>query len=146
MTRRPGAVLRVSRMRACVPRDRFDKLARQRSDPAHALQEIQDHALAGKNHARIVPDHRDRLPFVQPHSVKNLRMGRDFVVRGDRTIERGVYIEDASDASDAGQNAILLGQDRCRRPLVGIDAGVAGRIARRPVFEQRVLENRRKPS
>ena len=45
-------------------------------------------------------------------------------------------------ATDAGQNAILLGQNRARRALVGIDAGVAGRIPRGPVFEQRVLQDR----
>src|SRR5580658_700324 len=65
-----------------------------------------------------------------------------FVVRSDCTVERGVDIEDAPHAADAGQNAILLGENGGRSPLVGIDAGVAGGIARGPVFEQRVLQNR----
>ena len=89
-----------------------------------------------------MPDHRDRLAFVQPHAVEDFGMRGDFVVRSHGAVERGVDIEDAAHAADAGQNAILLGQDGGRRPLIGIDAGVAGRIARGPVFEQRVLQNR----
>ena len=120
----------------------FHELAGQGGDAAHALQKIQDHALAGKNHARIVPDDRDRLSRVQAHAVENFGMRGDFVVRSDSAVERGVNIENARHAADAGENAILLGEDGRRRALVGIDAGVAGRIARGPVFEQRVLEDR----
>ncbi len=122
--------------------DRIHKLARQGGDSAHALQKIQDHALARKNHSRIVPDHRDRLALVQPHAIENFGMRGHFVVRSHRAVERRIDIENARHAADARQNAFLLGENRRRRPLVGIDAGIAGRIARRPVFEQRVLDNR----
>ena len=83
---------------------------------------------------------------MQPHTVKNLRMRRDLIMRRDRAIEHGVDVENSRNASDARQNAILLSQDRRRSALVGIDAGITRRIARSPVFEQRILNNRRKPS
>jgi hypothetical protein len=63
-------------------------------------------------------------------------------MRSHSAVERGVDIENAADAADAGQNALLLGKNGGRRALVGINAGVAGRVARGPVFEQRVLKNR----
>ena len=96
--RRGFAGIENSRLGA---RDGIHKLAGQRGDPAHALQEIQNHALAGKNHARVVPDDRDRLPFVQAHSIENLGMGGDFVVGCHRAIERRVNIENARNATDS---------------------------------------------
>src|SRR5579862_8403739 len=68
-------------------------------------------------------------------------MRGDFIVRGHRAVEGGVHVENARYASDSGKNAFLLRYDGRRRALVGIDAGIAGRIARSPVFQQRVLEN-----
>ncbi len=132
-----------ARLRA---RDCFHELASQGRNPAHALQKIKNHALAGKNHPRIMADHRDGLSLVQPNAIENLRMRSDFIVRRDSPIERGVHIENARHAADPGQNAILLGDDRRRRSLVRVNAGVAGGIPRRPVFEQRILQNRRQPS
>jgi len=128
-----------SRFRA---RDSVHELPREGSDSAHALYKVQDHALARKNHARIMTDHRDRLSFVQPYTVKDLGMRGHFVVRSHGAIERGVDIEDARYTTDASQNAIFFGEDGGRRALVGIDAGIAGGIARGPVFEQRVLQDR----
>ena len=123
-------------------RDGFHKLAGHGGDPAHALQEIQDDALAGKNHPRIVLDHRHRLPRAQAHAVENFRMRRDFVMRSDRPVERGINVQNPRHAADPGQNALLLGNNRRRRPLIRIDASIARRIARRPILEQRVLQNR----
>ena len=42
----------------------IDKLARDRGDAAHALQEIEDHAFAGEQHARVVANDSYRLIFV----------------------------------------------------------------------------------
>src|SRR5277367_6710111 len=74
--------------------DGVDKLARQRGDAAHALQEVQDHALTRKNHTRIVADYRDRLTFVQANAVENFGMRRPLVMRSDGAVESGVDIED----------------------------------------------------
>src|SRR5437763_2904091 len=68
-------------------------------------------------------------------------MAGDFVMRNHGAIERAIHVENASDCSKTSQNAVLLGKDRSRRALAGINAGVAGRIARGPVLEQRVLNN-----
>ena len=119
----------------------FHELASQRRNPAHALQKVEDDAFTGKNHPRVVADHRDRLSLVQAHPVENLGMRRHLVVGGNGTVERGIHIENARHAPDAGQNAVLLGHDRRGRPLVGVDAGIAGGIARRPIFDQRVFQH-----
>ena len=87
-------------------------------------------------------DDGDGLSGVQAHAVENFRMRGDFVVSGDGAVERGVHIENARHAADSGEDAILLGHDRRGGALVGVDAGVAGGIARCPVFEQRVLQDR----
>src|SRR5580693_8843214 len=80
-----------TRVENACPRtgDCLYELARKSRDPAHALQEIQDHALAGENHARVVTDHRNRLPGPQPHAIENFRMRCDLVVRSDGSVESG---------------------------------------------------------
>jgi len=121
--------------------DGLDKLAGQGCDSTHALQEIQNDALAGKNDAGIVLDHSNRLPFMEANAIEDLRMRGDFVVRRYGAIERGVDIENARHAADSRENAILLSENGGRGALVGIDAGVAGGITRGPVFEQRILDD-----
>ena len=121
---------------------RIHKLASGGRDSGHALQKIQDHPLTRQNHPRVMLDDRDLLPRVHPNAIKNRRMAGHLVMRNDRSVERRIDVENSRNASQAGKNAVLLG-DNCRRSaLVGIDAGVAGRIARRPIFVQRVLKNR----
>ena len=115
------------------------KLASQRGDAAHALHEVEDHTLARKNHASIVADDSSRLPGMHAHAIENFRMADDVVVRNDRAVECGIHIQNAVDQTDTGQNAILLDEKTRTRQLTGTDASVAGGIARRPVFEQRVL-------
>ena len=123
--------------------NRVHKFARQGSDSAQPLQEVQNHALAGKNDARVVADHRNRLAVVQANAVENLRMAGDFVVRSDGSIEHRINIQNARHAADSGENAILLGDDGSGRALAGIDAGIAGRVAGGAIFQQRVLDNGR---
>src|SRR5207245_2823500 len=86
-------------------------------------------------------NHRDRLPGMQANAIENFRMADHLVMRNYCAIQRGVNLENPWDRSNSRQNTFLLGQNRTRRPLGGIDARIARRIARRPVFEQRVLEN-----
>ena len=90
--------------------DRVHEFARHRGDAAHALHEIQDHTLAGENHARIVADDSGGLPGMHAHTIENFWMADDVVVRDHGAVERGVDIENAIDAADAGQDAILLNQ------------------------------------
>jgi len=121
--------------------DSLHELASQRGDPAEALQEIQDHALTGQNDACIVANDRDGLTSVQAHPIENFGMAGDFVMRNYGAIQRAIHVENAPDRSKTSQNAVLLGKNCSRRALAGINAGVAGRIARGPVLEQRVLNN-----
>src|SRR5690242_19312132 len=123
--------------------DGINEFASQCSNAAHALQEIQDDTFAGEEHARVVANDGDLLSFVQAHAIEYFRMAGDLRVRDDRAIEAGKDIEDDGDRTYAREDAILLGEDCADSTLVRIDAGVGGRIARRPVFEQRVLYNRR---
>jgi len=87
-----------------------------------------------------VADDGNGLSAVQAHAVENLGMAGDLVMRDYRAVERGIDIENARDRPNASENAILLGNHRANGALVGIDAGIAGRIARCPVFEQRILK------
>src|SRR5258705_6268927 len=84
------------------------KLPRQSCDAAHALQKIKDHALAGKNHPGVVPDHSNRLARMQTHPVEDLRMAGDFVVRHDGAVGGGEYVEDGGDYADARKDALLF--------------------------------------
>ncbi len=90
-----------------------------------------------------MPDHGDRLAFVQTNAVKDLRMSGDLIMRSNRAIQFRVNVENAGHAADPSQNAILLGEDGAGGALIRIDAGVAGGIARGPVLLQRVLDDRR---
>ena len=123
--------------------DGIDVLARERGDAAHALHDVQDDALAGENHTRVVDDNRDRLPFAQTHAVEDFGMAGDLGMRGDGAVKHGEDIEDAVHAAKTGEDAILLGEDGRRSALVDINAGVGGGIARGAVFEQRVFQNGR---
>src|SRR2546422_11737576 len=55
----------------------LDELACESCNSAHTLQEIQDHSLAGKNEAGVVPNASDWLAFVQPHPIEDLPMRRN---------------------------------------------------------------------
>src|SRR5579864_569914 len=131
---------RIENSRLC-PAHRFDELPRDGGYPAHALQEIQNHTLAGKYHPRIVPDDRHGLAWVQAHAVKHFWVARDFVMRDYSTVEGREYIENGRNYAQTRKNAILFRDDGGRRPLIRINASVAGGIARRPVFEQCVFED-----
>ena len=123
-TRSPGAVLRVSRIVVPVPCDRVHVAPRERGNAAHALHDVEDDTLARKHHARVVDDHRDRLPFAQAHAIEDLGMAGNLGVRGHRAIEGRKDIENAADAAQAGEHAILFGEDGSRSALVGINACV----------------------
>ena len=86
-------------------------------------------------------DDGDRLSRAQAHAIEDLLMGGNFVVRSDGAVEGRINVENARHTSNSGENAFLLGYDCRRGSLVGVNASVAGGIARGPVFEQRVLED-----
>src|SRR6185437_4987276 len=112
IARRPGTVLRVSRIRDFVPE-------------------------TASTYCRVTV----AMPLMQPHAIENLRMRSNLVVTGHSAVDQRINVQNARDASDARKNTILFGQNGGRGPLVGINAGVAGGIMRGPVFEQRVLQN-----
>src|SRR5271165_2350018 len=124
------------------PGNGFNELARQRGNPTQALHEIQNHAFAGKNDACIVPDDSNRLSLVQPDAIEDFCMGRNLVMGSHRAIQGGIHVQNAGDAADARENAVLLGENRSRGTLVRINAGIAGGVARRAILQQRVLDNR----
>src|SRR6266700_7811033 len=104
----------------------FDKLTRQCRDSTQPLQQVQNYALAGEDHPRIVPDHGDLLSAMQSHAVENLRMAGNFVMRDHCAIEHCEHVKNAGCCSNASQNTILLGKYGADSALVGINAGVAG--------------------
>src|SRR5438034_9609327 len=57
----------------------LDELTRERGNPAHTLQEIEDHALAGQNHTRVVPDTGYGLPLVHANPVNMFRLSTPLI-------------------------------------------------------------------
>ena len=81
---------------------RFYEFSGQRRDPAQPLQQIQHHPLAGEHHAGIVEHNRNLLPFVQPHTVENLGMAGNLVMRNHRAVEGRINVEDPRNATQPG--------------------------------------------
>ena len=79
---------------------------------------------------------------MQSNAVKYLRVTYNFEMGNDGAIEGSIHFEDSRDGAHTRENALLLGQNSARRALRRVDAGVAGRIARGSVFEQRVLDRK----
>src|SRR5581483_1774893 len=67
-----------SRSRNCL-----NKFASERCYPAHPLKKVEYHPLAGEQHPSVVANHSHRLSRTQSHSIKNLRMRGDFIMRSD---------------------------------------------------------------
>ena len=59
------------------PLDGIDIRSRNGRDAAHVLQQVKNHALAAKEHPRVVPNHRQNLARANAHAVENLRMADD---------------------------------------------------------------------
>ncbi len=72
-----------------------------------------------KYNARIVDDDGDGLPFAHAHAVEDLGVAGDFGVRGDGAVEHGEDIEDARDAAQSGEHAVLLGENGGRARWLG---------------------------
>ncbi len=127
-----------SRLRAA---DYIHVASRDGRDAAHALKQIQDHALAGKNHASIVANHGNRLSIVQTNAIEHLRMADDFMMSNDRFIQIAVDLENAIHRSQTGQDASLLGVDRGGRAHARIDASLGRGVAGGAVFEKSALKD-----
>src|SRR6185437_11656686 len=119
------------------------KFASQGRDPAQPLQEVQNHAFAGKDDARVMAHYRNGLTIVQPYSVENLGMTGYFVMRCYGSIKHGIHIENPRYATDSSENTILFRNNGSGRALAGIDAGITRRVAGGAIFQQRVLNNGR---
>ena len=137
----PGSGLAGIQDRGLGSGDCIHIAAGEGGDAAHALHDVQDHALTGENHAGIMHDDRNGLSFAQAYTVENLGIAGDIGMRGDRPVQRGENIEHAWNATQSGENAILLGEDGRRSPLVYVNAGIRGGVAGGAIFLQRALQN-----
>ncbi len=127
-------------------RDGVDIASSQGGDAAHALHDVQDHALAGKDDPRIMYDDCDRLSLAQANAVEDLGVAGHLRMRGHGAVEHGKHIEDAVNTTYAGEHAVLLGEYSGRSALVHIDAGVGGGVASSAIFLQRIFQNCRDPA
>jgi len=112
-----------------------DEFPRQCSNAAQALEQIEDNPFTGEDDTRVVADDRNRLPGVQTNTVENLGVTDHIEMRNHGAIKRRVYVENTRDRANARQNTFLFSENRSGRALGGINAGVAGRIPRCPIFE-----------
>src|SRR5581483_8497309 len=78
-----------------------------------ALQQVEDHAFTGKDNASVMTDGRDDLSFVKTDAIEDFGMADHLRVSIDAAVERGKNFEDASDGGLAGEDAVLLGADKC---------------------------------
>ncbi len=80
---------------------RIHKSPRDRGNSAQSLQQVQDHAFAGEQRPRVMPDIRDDLALVQPNAIEDFRMSRNLRVSDDIGLEHRVYLKDALDRTHA---------------------------------------------
>src|SRR5437879_4700484 len=83
---------------------------------------------------------------MQTNPVKNLRMSSHLVMRSHSSVQSSIDIENPRHASDSRQNTVLLRNDSSGGPLIRLNTGVAGRVARGAIFQQRILDHGSKPS
>src|SRR5258708_22853196 len=121
--------------------DSIDKSASHGGNAAQALQDIQDHAFTGKQNARVVPDHGNRLAFVQPYAVKNFAMTGDFRVTDGLLVQPLVNFQNAGNGAHARQNAVLLGENGGCSALLRVNAGTRSRVTGGFIFQQPVFQN-----
>jgi hypothetical protein len=62
-------------------------------------------------------------------------------MRGDSAVEIGIHVENTGNRADPTENAVLFGNNGSRSALIGVDAGIAGGIARGPIFLQRIFDD-----
>src|SRR5262249_20357838 len=98
-------------------------------DAAEPLQHVQNDALAAKQHAGVVPDYGDGLTAMQADSVKDLAVADDLGMPDHVRVQVLVDLQDAAHGAGSGKNAILLGKNGGRGPLLRIDAGARSGIA-----------------
>jgi hypothetical protein len=105
------------------------------------LHDVQDHALAGENHAGVVHNDSNGLSLAQAHAVKDFGIIGNVGMRSYCAVQRGENVEHARNATQPGEDAVLLGEDGSRSPLVHVNAGVGGGVAGGAIFLQRALQN-----
>lgn len=112
-----------------------DEFPRECSNAAQALEQIENNPFTGEDDPRVVADDSNRLPGVQTNTVENLGVTDHIEMRNYSAIEGRVYVENTRDGANASENTFLFRENRSGRALGGINAGVAGRIPRCPIFE-----------
>lgn len=88
-----------------------------------------------------MPDDRNGLPVMEPDAVEDLGMADDLIVADDRLVQLSEDLQDAGNATQAREYALLLGVDGGGGAQPGFDARCGSGVTRRFVFKQRVLQN-----
>ena len=122
--------------------DGVDELPGMGRDPAQVLHQVQNHALAAQQHARIMPHNGQHLSVTHAHAVEDLRMADDLkaILRLGASIESREDLEELRHASKPGHDHLLPRDDRGRGAQVGIDGEIRRGIAVGLVFHQGVLQ------
>src|SRR5205807_10449831 len=134
---------RLSRIQdSCIGSlDGIDKLPGQGGNAAQALQDVQYYALAREQDARVVADHGNSLASAHANTVENFAVAGYIRMADDIAVQAFVDSQDPANDADACKNTVLLGDDRGRGALLGVDAGARGGIAGGFVLQQRMFQN-----
>ncbi len=123
-----------------------DEFARKSGDAAHALQQVQDDALAGKDRGRIVADHGNGLAFAHADAVKDLRVADDLEATARFLPGAGAHgvegVEDCGDRAEAGNGAVLPDENSGGGAQVGVYGEGRRDIAGGFVLGQGSFQNR----
>src|ERR1700728_1165560 len=122
-----------------------DVAARDGSDAAHALHQVEDDALAGKQNVCGRADDGNRLSPFDAHPIEDFRMMDDFVTDwirpSGRLTEAGIDVQKAGNAAEAGDNTLLLGHDGAGGTQFGIDGVGRCNVFERLIFPQGVFQD-----
>jgi hypothetical protein len=105
------------------------------------LQHVEDHTFTGEQHTRILSDNGNRLASMEPHSVEYFVVRGDLRIVDDGPIKLGKDLENTTNCADTAEDAVLLGDHGANAALARLNTGVRRRIARGPIFFERVGKN-----
>jgi hypothetical protein len=101
-------------------------------DAAHPLHQVQNDAFAAQNDASIAANHGHRLTLLDPDSIEHLGVVNHLKTARSPLVEPDEDLQKAGNTTQAGDHAILPGEDSARRPQSGFDGHGRRDVVGRP--------------
>ena len=106
------------------------------------LHQIQNHALATQQRARVVANHGQYLAILHAHAVEDLWMADHFKARLRRgaLVEMGENLQKAGNRAQAANHHLLPRNNRAGRAQARVDGEIGRGVAGGLIFNQRPLQ------